>query len=169
MNNFLQHLDSADDISLLSYKMSDLPDMMCSLEKEAVYAGLQINGGKTNLLSLTGSVNRIVKVDGVQIETVDRFTYLSSIIAAGGGTDKDIEKRINKARAASGMSSVVWRNNKFSNSLKLRLFKSNVISVLLNGRCTWIVFTSCHIETTSFHKLLSKEYFPYLLAKLYYK
>ena len=38
-----------------------------------------------------------------QIKAVDRFAQLGSIIAAGGGTDMDIETRINKARAAFGM------------------------------------------------------------------
>ena len=137
MNSFLQHLDYADDICLLSHKMSDLQDMICSLEKEAASAGLKINGGKTKLLSLTGSVNRIVKVAGVQIEAVNHFAYFGSIIAAGGGTDMNIENRINKARVAFGILSVVWRNNNFSTSLKLRLFKSNVVSVLLYGCCTW--------------------------------
>ena len=47
--------------------------MICYLEKEAVSAVLNINSGKTKFLSLTGSVNRIVKVAGVQIEAVDRF------------------------------------------------------------------------------------------------
>ena len=83
--------------------MSDLQDMICSLEKEATSAGLKINDGKTKLLSFTGSVYRVVKVDGVQIEAVDRFAYFGSIIAAGGGTDMDIENRINKARAAFGI------------------------------------------------------------------
>ena len=74
MNSFLQLrvLHLAEDICLLSHKMSDLQDMICSLEKEATFAGLKINGGKTKLVSLTGSVNRIVKVDGVQIESVVR-------------------------------------------------------------------------------------------------
>ena len=62
-------------------------------------AGIKINGGKSNLLSLPGSVNRIVKVAGVQIKAVDRFAYFDSIIAAGGGTDMDIINRINKATA----------------------------------------------------------------------
>ena len=90
--------------------------MICSLEKEAASAGLKINGGKAKLSSLTGSVNRIVKVAGVLIEAVEHFAYLDNIIAAGGGTDMDIENRINKARAAYGMLSVVWRNNNFSTS-----------------------------------------------------
>ena len=104
MNSLLQHLDYADDICLLSHKMSDLQDMICTLEKRATSAGLKINGGKMKLLS---SVNIIVEVDCVQIEAVDRFAYLGSIIAAGGGTDMDIENRMNKARAAFGMLSVV--------------------------------------------------------------
>ena len=51
----------------------------------------------------------------------------------------DIENRINKARSAFVMLSVVWRNTNFSTSLKLRLFKSNVVSVQLYGCCTWQV------------------------------
>ena len=52
------------------------------------------------LLRLTGSVNRIVKVEIeiVQIEAVDRFAYLGSIIAAGGGTDMDIEVDLKRSR-----------------------------------------------------------------------
>ena len=99
--------------------MSDPQDMICSLEKETASTGLKINGGKTKLLS--GSENRIVKVAGIQIEAVDCFAYLGSIIAEDGGTDMDIENRINKARAAFGMLSVVWRINNFSTSLKLRV------------------------------------------------
>ena len=44
---------------------------------------------------------------GDPTEAVDRFTYLGSVVAAGGGTDTDIENRINKSRAAIGMLSIV--------------------------------------------------------------
>ena len=85
------------------------------------------------MLNLTGGANRIIEVAVDQIEAVDRFTNLGSVVAVGGGTDMGIENRINKARAAFGMLSVVWRNNNLSASLKLLLFKSNVVSVLLYG------------------------------------
>ena len=96
-------------------KMSDLQDMICSLEKEATFAGLKINGGKTKLLSLTGSISRNVKVAGVRIEEVDRWEV---------GTNIDIENRINKARAAFGMLLVVWRNKNFSTSLAFQVKRS---------------------------------------------
>ena len=91
--------------------------------------------------------------------------YHLSIEQADGGTDMDIENRINKARAAFGMLSVVWRNNNFSASLKLRLFKSSVVSVLLYG---------CYMVSkavTSRMQVFTNRcgYFPYLLTKSYCK
>ena len=49
------------------------------------------------MLSLTGGANRT-------IEAVVHFTFLGIVVAAGGGTDMDIENR--KARAAIGMISI---------------------------------------------------------------
>ena len=49
MNSFLQHLDYADDICLLSHKVSDRQDMIRSLQKEAAFADLKINCGKIKM------------------------------------------------------------------------------------------------------------------------
>ena len=62
MNRFRQHLDYADDICLLSHKISDIQDMIRALEKEAAFAGLNINCGKTKMLSLSGGTNRNIEV-----------------------------------------------------------------------------------------------------------
>ena len=43
---------------------------------------------------------------------------------------------------AFGILSPVWRNNSFSNSLKVRIFKNNAVSVLLYGWSTWEVTKS---------------------------
>ena len=47
MNRFLQLLDYTDDICLLSHKISDIWDLIRSLEVEAASAGQKINCGKT--------------------------------------------------------------------------------------------------------------------------
>ena len=44
--------------------------------------------------------NPTIKIDGQEIETVDRFTNLGSIVDVNGGTDADVKSRINKARHA---------------------------------------------------------------------
>ena len=50
---------------------------------------------------------------------------------------RDIEKRICKARGAFGMMCPIWRNSTLRRQTKIRLFKSNVLSVLLYGSSSW--------------------------------
>ena len=85
MNRLLQHQDYAGDICSLSHKISDTEDMIYFLKKEAASAGLKLNCDKTKMLSLTGGSNTTIEVSGDQIEAVDRFTYLGSVVAAVGG------------------------------------------------------------------------------------
>ena len=63
-----------------------MQDMTRFLKKD-----LKINCGKTKMSSLTGGAKGTIDVAGDQIEAVDRFTYLGSVVAAGSGTDMDIE------------------------------------------------------------------------------
>ena len=51
----------------------------------------------------------------------------------------DMESRIKKVRSAFGILSPVWSNANLSTGIKRRLFKSNVVPVLLYGFCTWKV------------------------------
>nr|KAG5713076.1 hypothetical protein BaRGS_021870 [Batillaria attramentaria] len=54
-----------------------------------------------------------------------------------GGTDRDVTARIGKARAAMVMLKNVWASKVVSIRTKLRIFNSNVKSVLLYGCETW--------------------------------
>lgn len=49
-----------------------------------------------------------MSVAGGRIEEVDDFTYLRSIISKKGGTDEDIQARIEKARQAFAMLRPIW-------------------------------------------------------------
>ena len=71
------------------------------------------------------------------MEIVESFTYLGSIIVGKGGPEADVRTRIGKARTAFANLSNVWKASKISISTKIRLFNSNVKSVLLYGCETW--------------------------------
>ena len=71
------------------------------------------------------------------MEIVESFTYLGSILDGKGGTEADVSTRIGKARTALANLSNVWKASKISISTKIRLFNSNVKSVLLYGCETW--------------------------------
>ncbi|RUS91574.1 hypothetical protein EGW08_000689 [Elysia chlorotica] len=71
------------------------------------------------------------------IKEVDKFVYLGSIVSKDGGTDEDIRSRINKARHAFRTLRSVWSSSALAQHNKIRIFNSNVKSVLLYGSETW--------------------------------
>jgi hypothetical protein len=71
------------------------------------------------------------------IENVDSFTYLGSEVTKDGGAVQDVSQRIRKANGAFVQLYPVWKNSRMSTSTKLRIFRSNVKSVLLYGSETW--------------------------------
>ena len=73
----------------------------------------------------------------LEIEDVSKFNYLGSIISKTGGTDEDITTRITKARLAFTTLKPIWRSTNIRPHTKLRLFNTNVRSVLLYGSETW--------------------------------
>ena len=86
MDSFLQHLDYADDICLLSHSVLDAANMLYSLESEAASFGLWTgnNSGKTKSMSIINSStirqprpNAIV-LNEHPVEEVNQFTYLGS-------------------------------------------------------------------------------------------
>jgi hypothetical protein len=63
-----------------------------------------------------------------EIEQVESSIYLGSIVNQDGGTDQDTNQRINKTFIQLYQ---VWKNRNLSNKTKLRIFNTNIISVLL--------------------------------------
>ena len=78
-----------------------------------------------------------VKLEGNEINQKETFTYLGSIIDKDGGTDADVTTRISKAREAFIQLKNTWSSKVLSSHTKIRLFNSNVKSVLLYGAETW--------------------------------
>ena len=72
----------------------------------------------------------------------------------------DNESRIKKARSAFGILSPIWRD------ANLRLFKSNVVSVLLDGYYNMHLegYKHCDVASTNFSQPVSKESSPYIFA-----
>jgi len=79
----------------------------------------------------------IIKIQNEEIEYVKEFTYLGNRVDKNGGTEKDIKSRTSRAQIASRSLHKIWQPNNLSLRTKLRLFNTNVKSVLLHGAETW--------------------------------
>jgi len=67
-----------------------------------------------------------VRLHHQDIKEVDKFVYLGSVVSKNGGADEDIQRPI-------------WNSASLSPHNKIRIFNTNVKSVLLYGSETWKV------------------------------
>jgi len=146
----LEDLDFADDLALLSHRLQHMQEKMDSLKEASQRVGLKISQEKTKLLRVNTVQEEDITIGEQAVEEVDKFVYLGSVISKTGGTDEDIQARIRKAQQAFAILRPVWRSTAISNNTKLRLFNSNVKSVLLYGSETWRVIQSSSKRVQTF-------------------
>ena len=131
MFNQLDDLDFADDIALLSHSHQQMQEKLTQVERRAVETGLCINTKKTKVLKSNTKTRADLTVNGQNLEEVGSFTYLGSEVDNLGGSDKDVKIRIEKARTAFIMMGYIWKGRDISLKTKVRLFNSNVKTILL--------------------------------------
>ena len=135
----LEDLDFADDVALLSHNHQGMQSKLTRMAKISAKAGLRISKSKTKGMRMNTSNADRLELDGEDIEEVEDFVYLGSNISKDGGSDRDIQVRIGKARTAFTILRPVWKSKIISRKTKLRIFNTNVKSVLLYGSETWRV------------------------------
>lgn len=137
MTNHLEDLDYADDICLLSHSFNQMQTKLAKLVKEAEKVGLIINVKKTKSMRIFTNNEQNFNINDEPIEDVAHFTYLGSFISRNGGASEDAMARINKASHAFSLLRCTWNSTQYASSTKIRIFKSNIMPVLLYGCETW--------------------------------
>jgi hypothetical protein len=101
------------------------------LWKESKKAGLVINSLKTEEIRVNTITNQRFKLNGEDIKRSLDFCYLGSIVAENGGTSKEVNSRIQKARGSFSKLRNVWLNKSLRKETKIKIFNACVKSVLL--------------------------------------
>ena len=133
----LDDLDFADDLAVTANTIDKIQEKTNEIKERSEAVGLLINVGKTKTMRINIDDNSPVKLDGEDIEDVDSFTYLGSILNKEGGTQEDVNNRLKKARTAFGMLTKIWRSTSIRTNTKIKIFNSNVKSVLFYGSESW--------------------------------
>ena len=133
----LEDLDFADDLCLMSQKLQHMQEKVEALQHAAERVGLKINNEKTQEMRIQARDDSPIHIGDEVIQRADHFTYLGSVVSESGGTEEDIVARIRKAQQAFATLRSVWKSRVISLNTKLRIFNSNIKSVLLYGSETW--------------------------------
>ncbi|VDP06280.1 unnamed protein product [Schistosoma margrebowiei] len=108
-----------------------------SVAAASAAVGLNIHKGKSKVLRYNTECTNPITIDGENLEDVKTFTYLGSIIDEQSVSDADVKARIGKARAAYLQLRNIWNSNQLSTNTKVRIFNTNVKTVLLYVAETW--------------------------------
>ena len=104
----LDDLDFTDHLALLSHNQHQTQNKTTSLASHASQVGLHIHLNKTKILKINASSREAVKLGDNNLEEIETFTYLGSVINQQGGTDADVKTRIGKARASFLALKNIW-------------------------------------------------------------
>ena len=133
----MEDCDFADDIALLAHTQRDIQDKTDKVDKTARSVGLKIHPNKTKIMKAKNRSNRKIEIRGQELEEVEHFKYLGSYISADSDIEKEISSRIGQAASAFNKLQRIWKSTILSNSTKIKIYKSNVRSVLLYASETW--------------------------------
>jgi Reverse transcriptase (RNA-dependent DNA polymerase) len=130
----LNELRFADDVIVFSKKKDELLTMMSQLFEESKKAGLNANIGKTKIMCNTGEKN--FTLNGKQIETVNEYKYLGSLVSFENHEMKEVNARI------AGAWRSFWALGKYFQSnmpvfYKKRLMDSCILPILTYGCQCW--------------------------------
>ena len=166
----LEELAFADNICLMAQSQSQMQRKLDRLERYARAVGLKINIAKTENMRINANNYRMIRCDDQPLREVDNFTYLGSKVTCSGGREEDIQQRIQKSKVAFNSLAAIWKSRKYRTETKLRIFNSNVKSVLLYGAETWVINKKAGQKLESFiyssHKKIHRIFWPQRISKV---
>ena len=126
-----------DDICLTSHCLSDMLSKTEEFSTTTQRIGLKASITKTKHMRMNSRTNEPIKLQRENIEEVEEFTYLGSKMIADGSSERGICARLSKAGQPFATLRNIWKPGKICQKIKIRLFKSYVLSILLCGSDSW--------------------------------
>jgi hypothetical protein len=129
-------LDFADDIALLDGDYDSARDHLIALKQHASNVGLQLNTDKTKFMAFPAEVQELKLPDGTIIQQVEEFKYLGSMMSS---SVTDFKCRRGQAWSTFWNMKHIWRSKALPLKLKLDIFQSTCLSILLYGSEAWVI------------------------------
>ena len=134
----ITNLRYADDTALLATNITSMRRILHRTDIAGRRAGLNLNAKKTKVMHINTMENQSnIRVDGTNLENVDHFKYLGSIKSSDGTCTDDINVRIGMAKQRMVQLNNIWKDRSIPTSLKLKILRCLVWSVMLYGCEAW--------------------------------
>ena len=147
----------ADDGVLISATRPGAERAVLAYQAASTSFGLTVSIAKTKHMTVgreaTESDKAPIIVVGGEIEAVEEFPYLGSVISTSGTIDADVEARIAKAsRAFGALCKPVFLDKNLTLHTKRIVYNACVLSVLLYGSECWTPLRRHTRKLNTFHQ-----------------
>ena len=119
----IQTVKYADDLVLMAKEETVLHDMIDKLTEIGRCYGMEMNVGKTKVMRISRQTSPVtIMVDQKQLENVECFKYLGSILINDGRCTCEIKSRITMAKVAFNKKKTLF-TSKLDLNLRKKLVK----------------------------------------------
>jgi hypothetical protein len=136
----IDDLRFADDIDLLEENIDNLQESLDKTAKAASEMDLVVNIAKTKVMVFgRETAEKNITLNEIEIENVNEFIYLGSLLTWDNNCSKEIKRRIARAMGTLGGFNKVWSSREIRLGVKLNILKTCVFSTLLYAAETWTI------------------------------
>ena len=82
-----------------------------------------------------------ISIDSTNLNAVEYFTYMGSVISSDATVSKDLDNRSSKANSSLGrLSKRVWQSHSLRLTTKIQVHRAVVVPTLLYDADTWVLY-----------------------------
>ena len=144
----------ADDLVIICTTEGGLRECMASLEEQTQKWGLTISVKKTKWMIVNDPARPTneIRIRGEEVEKVEEFQYLGSVLSVNGTSDKDIRRRIGLGTMKfMQLRKPVWQHSEISVKTKIQIYRAIVLSTTLYGSENWTCTEDGYADLNVFH------------------
>jgi len=126
----INNLRYADDTTILAEDKEDRRKLLQTLKEESKKAGLMLNPKKTKII--TGILNEFI-LDGTEMEIINCYTFLGSIITRDGYDYKEINRRLSIGRMAMTQLEKIMKDRDIEKATKIKIAEIIIFPTVTYG------------------------------------
>jgi hypothetical protein len=133
----INNLRYADDTTILAEDKEDLRKLLEKLKEESEKTRLMLNLKKTKIMT-TGILNEFI-LDGKEMDIINCYTFLGSIITRDDYDFKEINRRLSIGRMAMTKLEKIMKDQDIKKATKIKIAETVIIPTVTYGSESWTV------------------------------